>query len=70
MSTYSSAVRFRKALLKSGFYIRARKGFGRKRTMTLASLDSTFADQEVMKQVENANVEPFIKNEMKDEWFI
>lgn len=67
LSTYSSAVRFRKALLKSGFYIRARKGFGRKRTMTLASLDSTFADQEVMKQVENANVEPFIKNEMKDE---
>ena len=35
--------------------------------MTLASLNSTFADQEVMKQVKNANVEPFIKNETKDE---
>lgn len=39
MSTYSSSISIRKSMVKAGFTIINRKGFGQKRTMTKALLD-------------------------------
>lgn len=44
MATYSSSISIRKSMLKAGFNIINRKGFGQKRTMTKALLEGKIAD--------------------------
>ena len=59
LSTYSSAVSFRKALIETGFHIRSTKGFGRKRTITQASLNEEFGDQEIMNEIKRSKAIAF-----------
>ena len=63
LTTYSSAVRFRKALLEAGFQIEKAKGFGMKRTMTRASLNENFGDEKLMSELERSKALAFSEKE-------
>lgn len=55
MSTYSSSISIRKSMLKAGFTIINRKGFGQKRTMTKAMLGGEVAN-ELMDQLNKSPI--------------
>jgi tRNA U34 5-methylaminomethyl-2-thiouridine-forming methyltransferase MnmC len=55
MSTYSSSISIRKSMIKAGFTIINRKGFGQKRTMTKALLDGQTAF-ELMEQLNKSPI--------------
>jgi hypothetical protein len=57
LATYSSSAGIRKALAVSGWHLKNREGFGRKRTMTLAK-KSPWQQDDITEEYRNAKIEP------------
>ncbi len=63
LSTYCASVRFRKGLLLNDLFICSLKGFGRKRSITIASKNKSLGDEKLMQELSHSKAQPFMDSE-------